>query len=49
MINIDPDTAERAPGVLKAAVAANGNNAGVYATVTRAGTLAVGQTVFLRT
>ncbi len=48
MINIDPDTAQRSPEVLKAAVTANNNNAGVYATVTRTGTLTVGQRIFLR-
>ncbi|HKY97418.1 MAG TPA: MOSC domain-containing protein, partial [Gemmatimonadaceae bacterium] len=48
MINIDPDTAQRAPEMLKAAVSANDNNAGVYATVTRTGTLAIGQKIFLR-
>ena len=48
MINIDPDTAQRSPEVMKAAVSANGNNAGVYATVTRAGSLMVGQKIFLR-
>ena len=48
MINIDPDTAQRSPEVLKAAVSANNNNAGVYATVTRTGTLTVGQRLFLR-
>jgi uncharacterized protein len=48
MINIDPDTAHRSPEVLKAAVSANNNNAGVYATVTRTGTIAIGQKIFLR-
>jgi len=48
MVNIDPDSASRAPEVQKAIVRANQNNAGVYATVTLAGRLAVGQTLFLR-
>lgn len=48
MVNIDPDGGGLAPEVLKAVVRANGNNAGVYATVTRAGRLAVGQPVVLR-
>ena len=48
MVNIDPDTASRAPEVQKAIVRENQNNAGVYATVTRVGRLAVGQTLLLR-
>jgi hypothetical protein len=48
MVNIDPDDARLAPEVMKAAVAANQNNAGVYATVTRTGRLAVGQAVVFR-
>ncbi len=47
MINIDPDDGRLAPEVLKAVVRANQNNAGIYATVTRIGQLAVGQTVVL--
>jgi len=47
MVNLDPDGANPAPQVLKAVVRANQNNAGVYGTVTRAGRLAVGQTVAL--
>lgn len=46
MVNFDPDGASPAPEVLKAVVRANQNNAGVYATVTGIGRLAVGQTVF---
>jgi len=45
MINLDPDTAEQDSRVMKAVVALNGNNAGVYGTVQRAGTIRVGQTV----
>lgn len=48
MIAIDPDTAATAPEVVKAAVRANQNNAGIYGTVTGIGRLAVGQSVFLR-
>jgi hypothetical protein len=48
MVNYDPDTAARAPGVLRAVVRANDNKAGIYGTVTRIGRLAVGQAVFLR-
>src|SRR5215472_8489540 len=45
MLNLDPDTAKPAPEMLKAAVRANQNNAGIYGTVTRIGRLSVGQTV----
>jgi len=48
MVNLDPDSASRAPEVMKAVVRANQNTAGIYGAVTRAGRLAVGQTVFLR-
>jgi uncharacterized protein len=48
MVNIDPDTGSLATEVLKAAVRANNNNAGVYGTVTRVGTLVAGQSVKLR-
>jgi uncharacterized protein YcbX len=48
MVNLDPDSARPAPGMLKAVVRANQNNAGIYGTVTRIGRLAVGQTIFLR-
>jgi uncharacterized protein YcbX len=47
MLNLDPDTARPSPEVLKAVVRANQNNAGVYGTVTRRGTLAVGQAIHL--
>lgn len=49
MLNLDPDSAKPAPEVLKAVVRVNQNNAGIYATVTRIGQLALGQTIFLRT
>jgi hypothetical protein len=48
MLNLDPDSAKPAPEMLKAVVRTNQNNAGIYATVTRIGRLAVGQTIFLR-
>ena len=48
MVTLDPDSATRAPEVMKAVVRANQNNAGIYGTVTRTGRLAVGQTIFLR-
>jgi uncharacterized protein YcbX len=47
MLNIDPDTATLNPEVMKVAVRANQNYAGIYATVTRPGRLSVGQTIFL--
>ena len=46
MVNFDPDSARSAVEVLKAIVRARDNKAGVYATVTRRGRLAVGQPVF---
>ena len=45
MINLDPDTAEQDPRIMKAAVRLNGNNAGVYGTVARTGQLSLGQPV----
>jgi uncharacterized protein YcbX len=48
MVNLDPDSANPAPEVLKAVVRANQNNAGIYGSVTRIGRLAVGQPIFLR-
>jgi MOSC domain-containing protein len=47
MVNLDPDSADPAPEVLKTIVRLNDNNAGVYATVTRTGRLTVGQKIFL--
>lgn len=47
MLNIDPDSASIEPEVMRAVVRANQNNAGIYATVTRIGELAVGQSIFL--
>jgi len=47
MLNLDPDSAQSAPEVMKAVVRANQNNAGIYGTVTRIGRLAVGQTIVL--
>src|ERR1700733_7858418 len=47
MLNLDPNTARATPEMMKAVVRANQNNAGVYATVTRIGRLAVGQTIRL--
>jgi uncharacterized protein YcbX len=47
MINLDPETAESQPEVMKTAVRLNANYAGIYATVVRTGELRVGQTVWL--
>jgi uncharacterized protein len=47
MVNFDPDGGDRAPEVLKAVVRANQNNAGIDATVTRTGHLAVGKRIVL--
>ena len=48
MVNFDPDSGRAAPEVLKAIVRTRDNKAGVYATVVRRGTLAVGQSVLFR-
>jgi uncharacterized protein YcbX len=45
MINLDPDTAEQDPRIMKAAVRLNGNNAGAYGTVARTAQLSLGQPV----
>lgn len=47
MINLDPNTAQQDPRVMKAAVRLNNNNAGVYGTVARTGQISVGQSVSL--
>jgi MOSC domain-containing protein len=47
MLNLDPDTARQDGRVLKTVVRLNANNAGVYGTVVRPGTIHVGQTVSL--
>jgi uncharacterized protein YcbX len=47
MINLDPDTAQQDPSVMKAAVRLNANNAGAYGTVSRTGQISVGQSVSL--
>jgi uncharacterized protein YcbX len=47
MINLDPDTAQQDPRVMKAVVRLNQNNAGAYGTVVRTGALRVGQAVKL--
>jgi len=49
MINLDPDTAQQDPRVMKAAVRLNKNNAGAYGTVARTGQISVGQPVRLIT
>jgi len=47
MVNFDPDTAERDSEVMKTVARMNGNYAGVYGTVVKAGELRVGQIVTL--
>jgi uncharacterized protein YcbX len=49
MIDLDPDTGKRDARVQKTVVRLNGNNAGVYATVVRSGTIRVGDRVSLLT
>jgi hypothetical protein len=46
MVNFDPDSARQTAEVLKVIVRVRDNKAGVYATVTRRGRVAVGQPVF---
>ena len=46
MVNLDPSSALPDPEVLKAIVRTRDNKAGVYATVTRRGRIAVGQAVY---
>jgi uncharacterized protein YcbX len=48
MVNLDPESANPAPEVLKAVVRVHQNTAGIYGAVTRIGRLAVGQSVLLR-
>lgn len=45
MINLDPDTANQDPRVMKAAVRLNNNYAGAYGTVARTGQIKIGQPV----
>ena len=47
MINLDPDTAQKDPRVMKAAVHLNNNNAGAYGTVMRTGKISIGDPVSL--
>jgi uncharacterized protein YcbX len=47
MINLDPDTGKQDARVMKSVVRLNENNAGVYGTVVRTGTIVVGQPVYL--
>ena len=47
MINLDPDTAQQNPNIMKAAVRLNANNAGAYGTVVRTGQISVGDPVKL--
>jgi uncharacterized protein YcbX len=47
MVNLDPDSANPAPEVLKAVVRVHQNTAGIYGAVVRTGQLAIGQTIYL--
>ena len=47
MVNLDPETAEQDARVLKTVVRLNQNNAGVYGTVVRTGTIRLGDPVSL--
>ncbi|HNE06238.1 MAG TPA: MOSC domain-containing protein [Anaerolineales bacterium] len=47
MINLDPNTAEQDPRIMKTVVHLNENNAGAYGTVVRTGNLSVGLPVSL--
>lgn len=47
MLNLDPDTGKQNERVMKTVVRLNNNNAGVYATVVRSGTVRVGDRVSL--
>jgi uncharacterized protein YcbX len=47
MVNLNPETAQSDPAVLKTVVRLNQNYAGAYATVIHVGTLAVGQKIYL--
>lgn len=47
MLNLDPDTAAQDARVMKTVVRLNGNNAGVYGSVLRTGTIRVGHAVRL--
>lgn len=49
MLNLDPETGAQDPRYMKAAVRLNENCTGVYATVIRTGTVAVGDRVFVLT
>jgi len=46
MVCFDPDDAASSPAVMRAAVEANDNHAGVYCAVTRTGRLIVGQNLY---
>ena len=47
MVNLDPETAKQDGRIMKTVVRLNENNAGVYATVIRSGTIRVGDPVYL--
>jgi hypothetical protein len=47
MINLDPDSAEQEPRVLRTVVRAHGQCAGIYGTIVRPGTVRVGDVIRL--
>lgn len=47
MVNLDPDTSRSDAIIMKSIIKLNENNAGVYGTVTKIGTIVVGQKIFL--
>ncbi len=47
MINLDPDTAEQNPRIMKTVVRLNDNYAGIYATVVQTGVIRIGDRVMM--
>jgi MOSC domain-containing protein YiiM len=47
MLNLNPETAQTDPTIMKSVVQLNNNYAGVYGTVLQTGTIAVGQKLYL--
>ena len=48
MVNLDPETAQVEPAIMKSVVKLNNNFAGVYGTVIQTGTIAVGQKIYMQ-
>jgi hypothetical protein len=47
MINLDPDTAQESPRVLREVAKSRQNRAGIYGSVVRAGQVRAGDTIYL--